>query len=522
MRVFQGTIITVDKNNAICKYLVEDGGRIVYVGDELPEEYRYGRIIDLGEGALMPAFADTHSHFVSYAMLSTTIKLDKAASNTEIKEILAKADKEYPEGKTLLCFGATPKVAEGRLIEKKELAEAVKSKRAVVVICGDGHTCVLNDTALAKMPKSLAKLRGCHWDTGIMNQEAFYKAAGSLIKLISIRDALQAFQSAIDLYIAKGVGLICCECSQGFPFDIDVRLIKWIYKGQLSGIQMRLFVQSFNPKKAKKFGLPRLGGCFETAPDGSITSSDAALCAPYEGTDNKGVLYYTDAELYERIDKINRAGLQLQMHAIGDAAVEQGARILQKALDAYPRDDHRHALIHVSLISENAMNILQRYKIQVVGQPAFIGLSEENFDFMYSKLGERVYDAEPHSEFVKRGILFSASSDAPVTFPDPIRWVHWMVNNPNTKHRVLLADAIRVCTYNGYSSTFDEKVRGSLEEGKIADMIILDKNPFGVPQGEIKDIKVLSTYLGGREFRPDSESIYKTIMRGVCSKNTKI
>lgn len=77
-------------------------------------------------------------------------------------------------------------------------------------------------------------------------------------------------------------------------------------------------------------------------------------------------------------------------------------------------------------------------------------------------------------------IVFSGSSDCPVTFPNGIEWIHRMVNNPNVPHRVDLANAIRVCTVNGYYNTFDDDLRGSLETGKIADMIILDKSPYDI------------------------------------------
>jgi predicted amidohydrolase YtcJ len=522
MRVFLGTIITVDRQNSIRHCLVEDQGRIVFVGDELPESYTGAEKIELGERALMPAFADTHSHFASFAMLATTIKLDKAKTNGEIKEILAEADREYPKGKTLLCFGATPKVREGSLITKQDIAHAVKSRRAVVILCGDGHTCVLNDVALSRMPRSLAALRGYHADTGIMSQEAFYKAAGSLLRIVSIKDGLQAFQDAVDLYAERGVGLVCAECAQGFPLDIDVELVKWVFRGQNSGIQLRLFIQSFDPRKAKCRGVSRLGGCFETALDGSLTSMDAALNLPYEGTDKKGVLFYTDDQLFERLDKVNRAGMQIQMHAIGDAAVDQATRVLKRALDAYPREDHRHGIIHGTFVSPESMKILKEYKVQVVGQPAFIGLSEQNYEFMHSFLGDRVFAAEPHNQFIEQGILFSASSDAPVTTPDPISWIHWMVNNPNVPHRLSLHDAIRVCTFNGYASTFDEKERGSLETGKTADMVILNKDPFRVPKSDIKDIKVEQVFLGGKPFVRSGESVIRAILRGIGRKHIKV
>jgi len=84
MKVFRGKIISIDKDNNIFKYLVEDNGKIVFVGNDLPEIYKQGNLIDLNNRVLIPSFADTHSHFTSYAMLATTVKLDKYKSNAEI------------------------------------------------------------------------------------------------------------------------------------------------------------------------------------------------------------------------------------------------------------------------------------------------------------------------------------------------------------------------------------------------------------------------------------------------------
>ena len=78
--------------------------------------------------------------------------------------------------------------------------------------------------------------------------------------------------------------------------------------------------------------------------DGCFGSKDAALRVPYENSDSKGVLYYSDAQVAEFCKKANRAGLQIEMHAIGDAAFDQATRALKAALDDYPREDHRHAL----------------------------------------------------------------------------------------------------------------------------------------------------------------------------------
>ena len=88
MRCFQGSILSVNPNNQVFRYLVEENGRIVYVGDELPEQYRGGERIDLGEGALLPAFTDTHQHFASFSTFHSGLNVMEAESNAEILEMI--------------------------------------------------------------------------------------------------------------------------------------------------------------------------------------------------------------------------------------------------------------------------------------------------------------------------------------------------------------------------------------------------------------------------------------------------
>lgn len=519
--IYKGKIITVDKDNSVCGYLVEENGKIAFVGDALPDKYKGCEITDLGEGALMPTFADTHGHFASYAMLAAAVKLDKANSNREKLALIKKADEETEKGKSLFCFGASPYVEEGRFITGDDIDKVVPH-RAVAIVSTDGHTIILNKKARDKMPKYVKAIDG-YDENGVIGKECFIKVVDNMLKIINPLDGLQAFQAAFDDYCSKGFGIISAESGIGMPYDLDVELLKWIYRGQGTGVQMRFFIQSFDVKKAKKRKIGRLGGCFDCALDGSITSCDAALVEPYCGTDNRGVLFHTDEELYTKIMAIHKAGLAFQMHAIGDAAVMQAARVYKRILDECPRDDHRHGIIHATFVPDEAMDIIEKYHLQIAGQPAFIEMDLQYIDLLMEKLGEkRCYAAEPHSKFIRRGVIFTAGSDCPVTFPDAISWIHWMVNNPNVPHRVPLTDAIRVCTYNGYYATFDEKERGSLEVGKIADMVILDKNPYDVAPENIKDIKVLSTIYGGKKWQKSDGNIIATILKGMVRKNEKL
>ena len=113
--------------------------------------------------------------------------------------------------------------------------------------------------------------------------------------------------------------------------------------------------------------------------------------------------------------------------------------------------------------------------------------------------------------------MVSFGSDAPCTDPDPIVWMDKAVNHSNHAEAVSIQDALRMCTYNGYWTTFDEKERGSLEEGKIADMVILSDNPYTVRSDEIKKIRVEKLILNGREYMPQSGSLGSVVINGLFS-----
>lgn len=147
----------------------------------------------------------------------------------------------------------------------------------------------------------------------------------------------------MDYLASKGIGMVHTVSSVGFAGDLDISLETWLAKSAQNGFQIRVFPQSMDINVAKKRKLPRIGECFACALDGCFGSSDAALNEPYEESDSKGVLYYSDEEVIEFCKAANRAGLQIEMHAIGDAAFDQATRALKAALDDFPRQDHATA-----------------------------------------------------------------------------------------------------------------------------------------------------------------------------------
>ena len=150
MIVYKGAILTCDAKNTVAQYLVEERGKILYVGDELPERFSKAETVELGERALTPSFVDSHIHFASYSIFHAGLNVMEARTNLEILEML----KAYAAGsreKILLGFGASPySVQERRLVSRKEL-DTVCPDRPVFLVKYDGHACIVNTKLLEKV-----------------------------------------------------------------------------------------------------------------------------------------------------------------------------------------------------------------------------------------------------------------------------------------------------------------------------------------------------------------------------------
>ena len=139
---------------------------------------------------------------------------------------------------------------------------------------------------------------------------------------------------------------------------------------------------------------------------------------------------------------------------------------------------------------------------------------------IYPLLGtERTSRLNPIKTFADNGIVVSFGSDAPCTDPDPIQWIHRAVNHSNPEERITVQQALRMATYNGAYTTFDEKERGSLEVGKIADMVILSENPYIVESSKLAGIKVEELILSGKPYQSAVTSLGKCIWNGLFSHN---
>lgn len=532
MKVYEGAILTCDANGRAARFLVEDKGRILHVGESLPAQYESAAKISLGERALCPAFGDTHIHFMSYALFSGGLDVRNCASNREISERVSAWAAKSKE-KIILGFGASPhSVAERTMISRAELDEACPD-RPVFLVKYDGHASVANSKLLSMLPPSVPLQRGYDSSSGLLTQEAFFRSTDFVTGTVSLADTLVRMVRAADSLASRGIALIHSVTGVGFPLDLDVTLESIFARGLPNGMAYRIFFQTQDVAKALKRKLPRIGGCFACALDGCFGSADAALLEPYAGdwerTAGTGVLYFTDEQVTDFAVRANRAGLQIQLHAIGDRAFLQAARAIAAALADSPRRDHRHTIIHACLAQEEALDICVRCGIALAVQPTFIHWKAEPLSYLEEILGPRAASLNPLKTMIDRGIMLTGGSDGPCTESNPLAAIEAAATHYNAGEAVTVQQALNMFTRNAAWGTFDEAERGSLEPGKRADMVILDRNILAIPTHEISKTKVEALLIAGKPYRnivgtkagktaADTLALAGTILRGLLSR----
>jgi predicted amidohydrolase YtcJ len=526
MRIYHGTIITLDRDDTVCNYLVEDQGRIIYVGNSLPDEFPLGGtgpVIELGDRVLMPSFGDGHLHFSNWALIAVSyFDVREAEDIRGIQEIITAYRAENRKKKAVIAFGASKhSVAEKRLIRRSELDEACPDI-PLVIVCYDGHSAVFNSRMLQKFPDRVKSLRGFDRENGHLFNEAYLAGTDYATSLVPPQDLLKSIVKGFDRLAEKGIGLIHATEGIGFPGDLDVTLVSLLARGALrkKNFQTRLFFQTMDVDKVLKRRLPRVGGCFTTALDGCLGACDAALHEPYSNDPaNRGILFQEEADVIAFAKKANRAGLQIEFHAIGDAAVSRAVKAIEEALADHPVADHRHTIIHACLIRDDDMKKIADLGIGITLQPAFLISPLEPAAYIGEILGDRMSKGSPVKTLIDMGVHVSGGSDAPVTTPDPIEGIYAACNHPyDPSQSVSVTQALKMFTIEVARTTFDDKDRGTLEKGKIADMVILNKNPLATMPGDLRSLKVETLFLSGREYEPGG-SVAGMLWNGVSGRH---
>lgn len=236
--------------------------------------------------------------------------------------------------------------------------------------------------------------------------------------------------------------------------------------------------------------------------DGGSSAPSSAMKEPYSHDPNlPGILGWEEEEVADYIQMIHDAGCQATAHAIGDLAVEFMVRGYEKAQARNPREDHRHGIEHCTFVDEDILDRMAKYNICPSVNPGMIQVGGKDYEKLY---GDRMKYCIALRSMLDLGMKPSISSDTP-SGPAGLATIDAAVNRyDRTKEyqtdktqKISVLEAIRCATYNGAYLSFEEDIKGSIEVGKLADLIVLSEDILEYPEERINEIFVDMTMIDG-------------------------
>jgi predicted amidohydrolase YtcJ len=514
----KGNFWTVNPRAPKAQAVAISDGRFLAVGtnDEiLAFATSRSRKIDLGKKTVLPGFIDAHSHpAMSGRMHLRQVDCDLRsikAIQTALRERAAKT----PPGDWVLGFKYDDtKTVEGRMLTLKDLDEAVPDHPVLVNHRG-GHENFVNSLALkaAKVDENTSDPPGGKFDrdsSGHLNGRIIERAEapfGKVIPSTFTRDDCREGVKLISKMMTK-TGITSVGDTLGSPEDLqayqDARdtgdlsmrvycFLGWRYIDQMIAAGVRTGLGD---------EWVRIGGMKQVA-DGAISGRTARLSQPYIGSPNDyGTFSASEEEIYDFGRKAYAAGWQLGTHANGDVAIERVLNVYERLNREIPRKDPRFRIEHCTLINDS---IIQRMKaLNVIPTPfsTYVYYHGEKMQY-YGK--ERLEHMFALRTFLDAGLHPTQASDYPPGEFAPMMALQSEVTRTDMKgnvwgasQRVTVEEAVRVGTINGAYASYEEKLKGSIEPGKLADLVVLERDPFREDPSTLVTIPVERTMTGGK------------------------
>jgi predicted amidohydrolase YtcJ len=248
-------------------------------------------------------------------------------------------------------------------------------------------------------------------------------------------------------------------------------------------------------------------GAFKVMTDGSSSGPTAATREPYTSNcQDHGILYWAQEDLDDLIGQAHRQGFQCTVHAVGDRAIEQTLDAMARAQREAPREGLRHRIEHCGICPPDLRARVHAQRILPIMQPAFFWEFGDGYIANYGQ--HRADTMFPARSLITAGVPVAGSSDAPVTHYAPLFGIEQALTRATSdgqvcgpEERVDLTTAIRMHTINGAFASFEETIKGSLEPGKLADLVVLDDDIARVPVKDLRHVPVAMTVVGGQIVR---------------------
>lgn len=526
-----GAVITVDPEARTLQAVAVEGDRIIAVGSN--EEIRKmavsgTRVVDLANKTMTPGFVDSHSHFPGsgmehlYEVNCSPPPVGAVNSIDDIIQALKAKAQQTPPGQWVLGYGYDQSlVKEMRQPTRWDLDKA-STANPILLEHNSGHLAVVNSLALkmagiGKNPTQPNEGGVIDVDpktgepTGLLEEHA----TGLVYRLIPPRTKDQlwaAIKWDTQNYLRAGV----TTSVQAGSNRQDWLNMQAARRDNLLAFRFHIWV-SRRPQGPAECGIltgfgddwMKVGAIGELPHDGSLQGYTGYLSTPYY-TPYKGDPFWrgfpneSREELIEYSKRENREGYQISIHGNGDAAIQDIIDSYDLAYRDFPRQDTRFRIDHCQTVREDQLDQIKALGITptfFVSHTYYWG--DQHRDIFLGP--ERAARISPLRSAIQRGIRFTIHLDSPVTPMSPLQAM-WSAVNRLTRtgkvlgpeQRITPFEALRAITIDGAYQVFEEKTRGSIEPGKMADFTILQENPLTIDPVKIRDIPILQTIVGGK------------------------
>lgn len=513
-------------------FVVEDG-RFLYVGDSQTALKMAGSsedvFVDLQGKFACSGFIDSHMHLLGFGKMLRQARLDEHTDSLAdmiacLKEF---AQTEGSDSEWIMGRGWNQDYFTDvdRMPNRYDL-DQVSVDRPIYITRACGHSMVVNSKALEILgitEQTLSPEGGSiGMENGVLNGRFDDNAMDLVYDSIAApgKEELKQIIRTACRYL-NAYGITSCQTDDFYAFHNEPwRDILAAYKEleEAGELTVRVYEQSnfTNLNSLKEFveegwvtgtGSEQFRiGPLKMLGDGALGARTAFLSVPYADTpDITGIPIFGQETFDEMIGYANSHNMQVAVHCIGDACLDRVLEAFEKALAVYPKEDHRHGIVHCQITRADQLQKICQLKLHVYAQTIFLDYDTHIVDARVGKdLSQTSYRWKT---LLKGGATVSNGSDSPVELPDVMAGIQCAVTRKPLKEvRVApylpeeaftVQEALDSYTVFGAYSSFEEEKKGKIQDGMLADFVILEQNPFETDPEKLRNIAVSRTYLGG-------------------------
>ena len=517
-------LMTMDTSNPRAQAVAMTLGKFSGVGSNEDVEGLVGpdtKVIDVGGNTVLPGFIDGHIHVLSSGVKHVNMADCDVPTLTQVQSSLKERADSTPAGMWVQGFKfddtKTGRTAsnEGRHLYKEDL-DAITTNHPMMVAHRAGHVFYLNSAGLEaggyndESEDPPGGRLGRNPNTGKLNGIVYERA------IDHIRFGLIPVDT--DEVRREGLRTICRMLNRvGLTSVHDARVTAEEFQTYQDGkadddLTLRIYALMWYPQfpalrdAGIKTGLGddmlRVGGIKMVA-DGAIATRTAYLSEPYEGSMcDHGILAMEAAEIEQQVMDMHKAGFQVCIHANGDATIDMVLTAYERAQKAHPRSDTRHRIEHCTLVNPE---LLARMKAMGVIATPFCTYVYHHGEKMRYYGEQRLEWMFAQRSFIDAGVVSTGATDYPPGPFEPLLGVQSCVTRTDStgkewgiNQKISIEEALRLYTLNGAYASFEEKIKGSVEVGKLADLVVLGSDPTKIDPLGIKDIEIMRTIVGGK------------------------